>query len=382
MVNELGKGFPKSEDRENFSGFPKARNILPEDHFYPSRLDWRIYQPELILNYAESFNRKDPAVVTTPGSIAGSNKYNQGVLAPNGKIFCMPNTVATVLVIDTKDDSLVTLSPGLDATVAKYRCGVLALNGFIYGIPNGASQIMKINPNNNVITFFGSFGAVASKWWGGCLAPNGKIYCPPNAESSILVIDPTNDSTYRFGSFTTEGTAKWNSAVLATNGKIYCSNNSATRILVIDPSNDSWYTIPSRSTGFLGSCIYTDGSLYFFGSSAGTMIMKVDTTTDISSVAVSYAAGTYGCWSPTLSPDGKIYGAQVNVAGIFRFDPKTGIADKTIVDIGTSNKNTGNTLAPNGFIYGIPFNRATLIKIGTAFPIDANLPLCRHINNF
>jgi len=71
----------------------------------------------------------------------------------------------------------------------KYIGGVLAPNGKIYCVPNNSTQILVIDPATNTTALFGNFSS-SHKWFGGVLAPNGKIYCVPFNSTQILVIDP------------------------------------------------------------------------------------------------------------------------------------------------------------------------------------------------
>ena len=84
-------------------------------------------------------------------SFAPRNKYVGGVLAQNGKIYCIPINVANVLIIDPVTDTgdLTTIDstkyPGLIGT-SKYNGGVLAPNGKIYGIPHNATNVLQVTP--------------------------------------------------------------------------------------------------------------------------------------------------------------------------------------------------------------------------------------------
>ena len=82
----------------------------------------------------------------------------------------------------------------------KWIGGVLAPNGKIYCVPYSSTQILVIDPSDNSTELIGSFGG-SDKWNGGVLAPNGKIYCVPLNTNQILVIDPSDNSTELIGSF-------------------------------------------------------------------------------------------------------------------------------------------------------------------------------------
>jgi len=121
------------------------------------------------------------------GSISGVNKYAGGVLAPNGKIYCIPADAEQVLEIDPSNNT--TNLFGNIIGVNKYAGGVLASNGKIYCIPAGAGaeQVLEIDPSNNTTNLFGNISGSA-KYTGGVLAPNGKIYGISWSSSEILEI--------------------------------------------------------------------------------------------------------------------------------------------------------------------------------------------------
>jgi len=88
-----------------------------------------------------------------------------------------------------EQDSLVTFGDVGATSIAKWSGGVLAPNGKIYCVPFASSTVLVIDPSNNGTTTFGDVGATSVlKWQGGVLAPNGKIYCVPRASSTVLSI--------------------------------------------------------------------------------------------------------------------------------------------------------------------------------------------------
>ena len=72
----------------------------------------------------------------------------------------------------------------------KWQGAVLAPNGKIYCVPRNHTQVLCIDPTNNSTTLFGNF-AGATKWTGAVLAPNGKIYCAPLSHTQVLTIGTT-----------------------------------------------------------------------------------------------------------------------------------------------------------------------------------------------
>ena len=49
----------------------------------------------------------------------------------------------------------------------KWHGGQLAPNGFIYGVPCYASQVLRIAPRTDEVSYFGDLGGAKAKWYGG-----------------------------------------------------------------------------------------------------------------------------------------------------------------------------------------------------------------------
>ena len=67
----------------------------------------------------------------------------------------------------------------------KWIGGVLAPNGRIYCVPFNSTQVLEIDPETQTTQLFGSFSGT-QKWAGGVLAPNGKINCVPRSSTQVL----------------------------------------------------------------------------------------------------------------------------------------------------------------------------------------------------
>ena len=144
---------------------------------------------------------------------------------------------------------------------AKWFGGVLAPNGQIYGISKLSALVLKIDPETDTATTFGSVGSdVSSKWFGGVLAPNGQIYGIPYYSALVLKIDPETDTATTFGSLGS-GSGKWVCGVLAPNGQIYGIPHDSALVLKIGPPPSSpptcapcpiGYHLARNATTFLG----------------------------------------------------------------------------------------------------------------------------------
>eukprot|EP01047_Picozoa_sp_COSAG01_P033608 COSAG01_NODE_2481_length_7603_cov_4.629398_11_plen_651_part_01 len=206
--------------------------LAPNGHVYCVPYS---YNDVLVLNpIAETFVFNGcPSSVKCDQLQAQASRWSGGVLAPNGKIYGVPLRSTKVLLIDpgtqpsgfsaphatVTPDAMQVASTATD----KWEGGVLAPNGQIYCIPMGANSVMIIDPQTDS-TDETSLGVAttAGKWANGVLAPNGKIYALPRNQRSVLIVDPrtnTIDVTSLNGLPTSS--VKWTAAVLAPNGLIY-----------------------------------------------------------------------------------------------------------------------------------------------------------------
>ena len=173
-------------------------------------------------------------IIEGNGYLSGTSKWRGGVLAPNGKIYCIPYSSTVVAIIDPETDTIDTTSiTGLSGG-AKWYGGVLAPNGKIYCIPYSSTVVAIIDPETDTVDTTSITGlSGTSKWYGGVLAPNGKIYCIPCNSEVVAIIDPETDTIDTTSITGLSGTSKWVGGVLAPNGKIYCIPRDSTVVAMI-----------------------------------------------------------------------------------------------------------------------------------------------------
>ncbi|HNF13237.1 MAG TPA: putative Ig domain-containing protein [Leptospiraceae bacterium] len=292
------------------------------------------------------------------GSLAGTNKWFGGVLAPNGKIYGIPYDSASVLVIDPSTDTASTFG-SVGVGTAKWSGGVLAPNGKIYGIPMDSTSVLVIDPATNTTSTFGSL-AGTWKWRGGVLCPNGKIYGIPMNSTSVLVIDPATDTANTFGSV---GAAieKWEGGVLAPDGKVYGIPRSETGVLVIDPATDTASTFGSLAGTWkwIGGAIAPDGKIYGMSFDSASVLV-IDPSMDTASTFGSVGAGGNKWAGGVIAPNGRIYGIPWNVTNVLEIDTA---ANSTLAFGSVGSGYQGGILAPNGKIYGIPHTATSVLVI-------------------
>jgi hypothetical protein len=188
-----------------------------------------------------------------------TNSWVGGVLAPNGRVYMVPNSHTSVLIYAPRTGrvDLSSLS-GLGEQPYKWSGAVVAANGRIYCPPDQAGTVLVIDPERN--TTHQLPVAAAGRWAGAVLGVDGLIYgipqqgdpqSTPAFEASVLVIDPHTEtvSTIRAGLVAADD--GWYGGVLAANGRIYGIPFASNDVLVIDPGTDQVSTFPAGTTGSL-----------------------------------------------------------------------------------------------------------------------------------
>ena len=358
-------------------------------------------------NNNQVYSYSDPSATLIGNSYGGENKWVGGVVAPNGKIYCIPSNAANVLIIDPVNNTDTSSNFGLDLSGnGKWWGGCLGSNGRIFAIPQNETRVLVINPSTNTATLT-NFGLDLSnnwgsnKWTGGVVGLNGKIYCIPTNATKVLVINPSNETAVLtdFG-LNLSGDSKWWGGAMGPDGKIYCIPVSVSDFLIIDTLNDTairsnlGLTIPG---GFpwLGAVLGSDGKIY--GVPFGTVspgppgVLIIDTNKQIATInnfGINFADGTTKWTGGCLGPDGRIYCAPEGASNFLIIDPvkQTAIRDTLGVNI-TGAPNTryrGCVLAENGSIYMIPFRRSQVCKITHPSATPYNSFITRHpvLNKF
>lgn len=317
------------------------------------------------------------------GTIPAEQSWIGGCLAPNGKIYCLPYSNNTkILVIDTNNDTIYTFGdvgksvqelPG-----GSWRGMALAPNGKIYCSPHSGTTVLVIDPSNDSTYEFGSLPAAERKWRGCILADNGKIYSPPHWNAtSVLVIDPSNDSTYEFGAVGDTADRKWRGGVLSFNGKIYCAPvQQKYPWLKIDPDAETVTELPLGGSAQNGA-IAPNGKLFF--ASDGIFYI-LDPTNDTRTSVLLPSGNQY--IGTVAAPNGKIYGIPFLSTSFLEIDPD----DLSYTEHGSLDELTENvrygTLAPNGKIYCTPHDGTAALTLLPPVPVDPNFALSRYNNKF
>lgn len=320
--------------------------------------------------------------------------YRGGILASNGKIYCIPHGSTSVLIIDTLNDTydnttITGISPNY------YSSGVLAKNGKIYAAPSLRNNDKILVIDTNINTFYYISGVptvVINQWWGGCLAPNGKIYFISQGNPRILVVDPISD-TFTTIEHSVTNPGQWCGGVLAPNGLIYCIPFNSQYVAIIDPVNNTFnptginlasFGITGLGGNWASGVLGINGKIYCVPRTSNiVLIIDPNTNTvDYTSIVIDpERSDSVPKWfGGTLSPSGDIYMMPFNDKRLLIVNTNNNTF-KTISDIGSGNSDwVGSVLAPSGKIYGIPNNVNDVLIIKTGIPTNPLWMISREFN--
>jgi DNA-binding beta-propeller fold protein YncE len=160
-------------------------------------------------------------------------------VAGNGKIYCAPDNEETVLKIDPDTDT-VTEFGSLGATEDKYGKSILASNGKIYAVPLAADQVLKIDPGTDTATSIGDNYAIlgSAKWLDVVEGDDGMIYGLPYEAGCVLKIDPNTDTTETFGTGNVPSGTNPYSRGAKIGNKVYMAPMNAETVLEINLSTN------------------------------------------------------------------------------------------------------------------------------------------------
>jgi hypothetical protein len=288
-----------------------------------------------------------------------------------------------VLIIDPVNDTADTTTISGLGIGSKWRGGVLAPDAKIYCIPQETTNVLIIDPKTNTVDTTSIKGLVGNnKWRTGVLAPNGRIYGIPVDSSSVLIIDPTSPVSSIPGVTVatanyTDGTKILNcpGATFATpgTGQLTVGDN-----LLITTATQSY-------TGYVQSI--TDNQnvvlIYALGANLGAgAITGIQKTRKADITTLTGFAGTEQFYSSCLSLNGKIYCVPRSETYVLIIDPTTNTADTTTISGLPSSlrKWQGVTLAPDGKMYGIPQDSDSVLVIRPGLPKIPEWPLDAYFN--
>ena len=302
-------------------------------------------------------------------SHAGNYPYCGLILAPGGYIYGVPYGSNKILKIDTNNDTISFISvTEASSSTTNWGGGVYAPNGYIYMLPARHSKILKLNPQTDEITLIDNGPAISTSvtnYLTACCAPNGCVYGCPSGVTKIIKLD-TNTDTFTLLDDYTFSVPYWGiygCSKLGRDGCIYGFPRCGKDIIKINPANDSVtvitaYLSTTSAIRHEGCDIGVDGKLYAMPTNQATYIIEQNTSTDNASITNTSLYGS----DAILAPNGRIYCSPRANSKVFRLNT----FDGSYTTLTTSYSGyTHNRLAPNGCIYAVPEQGGTksILKI-------------------
>lgn len=178
-------------------------------------------------------------LITIPGK-TGNARWGSTVLGPDGMVYGINYEDAEILKVDPNTGAITTVVNPNNGDYDQYG-SVMAPNGKIYSIPNTSQgYYYSFDPVTGTSEEL-EFKALGGSWSGGAVAPTGMVYGFPKEQvdpAPLLQIDPMGKTAGPVLLIENPDFESWHSGALAHNGKIYAlpfSGSSTAQILVIDP---------------------------------------------------------------------------------------------------------------------------------------------------
>ena len=149
-------------------------------------------------NNCDDIVQIDPVHKTTKivATIADNeiDKFATALLAPNGKIYCIPSYGYNQIVIfdpNTYDIEYLTIVGFKTSNFDVYNDAIVAPNNKIYFIPSGANSdtIWEFDIATNSLISLATIDNINDRWCGGKLNRDGKIMCLPYKAVTLLALD-------------------------------------------------------------------------------------------------------------------------------------------------------------------------------------------------
>ena len=126
-------------------------------------------------------------------------KYHGGAISPiDNCIYCIPQSASRVLRINPNDESISFVGPKLPGKYKWYGGVVGKSDGAIYGVPQNSGSVLRICPMRTKdgdgfdvnVTLHGDLGIDMHQWHGAGASSDGTIICIPNNANTVLIVKP------------------------------------------------------------------------------------------------------------------------------------------------------------------------------------------------
>ena len=323
-----------------------------------------------------------PSVTTLVGNEIGErglNKWYDSVAGADGCIYGIPSCALRVVKYNPADDSLKEIGPDFGSTNHwKWDSGVLAGNGSIYCIPHndflGDIGILKIDTVNETVTIVNveepPETSVLASWSPGALALDGCIYFMPCHARRILKFDPENESVASVGEDLGDDRSKYFGTVRGIDGCLYGIPYHEKRIARYNPIDQSITFVGEETDRFFfcsngvegrDGCIYALNS--FYGAQLSihrNAVLRIDVANNSYSFVWSGNKGAFS--GAILGNDGCIYWPPAGANRTLKFDPETQVASFVGDDLEPEMWN-GGASGPDGAIFCMPSTATRVLVI-------------------
>ena len=285
----------------------------------------------------------------------------------------IPAHARRVVKFNPLDKSLTEIGPDLGEGEFKWECGVLASNGSIYCAPFCSnSHILKIDTNDGTVETLDDVELPETGrnlWESGALAQDNNIYYMPLSARRIMRLNPDNDTLFSVGDDLGGGWYKYSGMVVGKQYLVYSIPHETTPIVKFDPTNpDITSTVGEEAEeGFYcGNCVLAgDGDIY--AANGAGQVLKVDTASNNYTWIGDeiYSGYGFGWGDPIIGADKYIYWPPSFANRVLKSDPETQQLSSLVGDdLGEEGyKWQGGALASDGVVYCIPSYSSRVLAI-------------------
>ena len=323
---------------------------------------------------ASSAAASAPLTMTRVGTFEGAWKWHGGVVAPDGKVYCIPCSGTAVLVVDAARGAAETFGNAGGSQAYKWNRACVGANGKIYAMPSHHPSVLVIDPATRQLTLLGHHEGRGSKWNDAISSPHdGRVYGLPFDASQLLVIDPARGTSHTTGSFG-GGKYKWRVGLLAPDGRIFGMPYNHEAVLVIDPAAGGAVgllplppSVAHQQAKWNGAVVGADGCIYAIPCNA-TAVLRIDPSTDELSLFGECGRGQSKWRNGVLEPtSGAIFAAPFDAPGVLMIEPRTSSV-RILGELGSQKGKWADcTLGGDGRVYACPHTaRGVLVVDATS----------------
>jgi streptogramin lyase len=293
----------------------------------------------------------------------GSNKYDGGALASNGKIYCPPESTTAFLVINSNNDTVATTGSSVNNGNSGARYD--KITNRVYGFGNydaSGNNGTYLDVATEAITNLAS--GIPNLTSGPVQALDGNKLYMAKLYSGTPSIYEWNISAGTATNIGAQGGDKYPKGTLAANGKIYWGPGGSGTFCELDPATSTITNFGSVAGDSYGPLVaHYDGYLYCFPrfNSVTSILRVTPSTRAVSTITTSLPGANYISMGGCVGLDGRIYVAREN-GGIYWYDPYANSVGTITMDSGDTSFG-GVMVGANGDLYCIPWSSAYVHKI-------------------